>query len=75
MILRTGRRHPRSAVVDHKVPHKGNHVLFYDPANLWSLCKAHHDSAKQQEEKLGYSTQIGDDGWPVCPKHPANAKR
>jgi len=30
---------------------------------------------KQGIEKLGYSKQIGLDGWPVDPAHPANKKR
>lgn len=57
-------------IVDHIKPHRGDAELFFDPANLQSLCKLHHDSAKQQEERLGYSTQIGMDGRPVDPRHP-----
>jgi 5-methylcytosine-specific restriction endonuclease McrA len=71
--LKPGRKHPRSAVVDHRKPHRGDARLFHDPDNLWSLCKAHHDSAKQSEERRGYSDQIGEDGFPVDPRHPFNA--
>jgi 5-methylcytosine-specific restriction protein A len=57
-------------VVDHIKPHKGDRILFFDPANLSSLCKWHHDSVKQAEEKRGYSNEIGLDGRPVDPNHP-----
>jgi hypothetical protein len=42
---------------------------------LQSLCKFHHDSAKQQEEKMGYRSDIGADGWPMDPRHPVNGHR
>lgn len=71
-ILRPGRKHPRSAVVDHKTPHNGDEKRAFDETNLWSLCKYHHDSAKQSEERLGYSTQVGEDGWPLDAGHYAN---
>lgn len=62
-----------ATVVDHIVPHKGDPQLFWDPANWQSLCKPCHDGAKQQEERLGYSTEVGVDGWPIDPRHPANS--
>jgi 5-methylcytosine-specific restriction endonuclease McrA len=34
----------RATVVDHVTAHRGEAILFYDPANLQSLCKPHHDS-------------------------------
>jgi len=62
-----------ATVVDHIVPHRGDQVLFWDSENNWqSLCKSHHDSEKQSEERLGYSPRIGADGWPLDPAHPAN---
>jgi 5-methylcytosine-specific restriction endonuclease McrA len=61
-----------ATVVDHIEPHRGDWDKFTDPDNLQSLCKHHHDSVKQQQERRGYSTQIGQDGWPVDPQHPAN---
>lgn len=39
--------------VDHIIPHKGDHALFSDPANLQTLCKTHHSSTKQRLEKSG----------------------
>lgn len=40
-----------AAVVDHIVPHRGDHALLMDEGNLQSLCKQHHDSTKQSEER------------------------
>jgi 5-methylcytosine-specific restriction endonuclease McrA len=62
----------RATVVHHLTPHKGDLVLFYDPNNLESLCAPCHDSKAQQDEKWGYSLEVGTDGWPIDPKHPAN---
>lgn len=39
------------AVADHRVPHRGVRVRFFDLANLWCLCKACHDSEKQRQER------------------------
>jgi 5-methylcytosine-specific restriction enzyme A len=58
-------------VVDHVIPHKGDAVAFY-MGELQSLCRPHHDRTKQQQEKRGYSSDVGDDGYPLDPKHPAN---
>jgi 5-methylcytosine-specific restriction protein A len=33
-----------ATVVDHRTPHHGQQHLFFDPANLQSMCKVHHDS-------------------------------
>lgn len=40
-----------AVVVDHIKPHKGDMLLFWDQNNWQSLCKYHHDSVKQREEK------------------------
>ena len=42
-------------VADHREPHRGDEVLFWDENNLWTLCKQCHDSAKQREERRGYA--------------------
>lgn len=42
---------PDSPVVDHKVPHRGDPVLFWDITNLQAVSKAWHDSTKQSEER------------------------
>ena|SRR5882762_8685182 len=62
-------------IVDHIVPHHGDPQLFFDPKNLQSMCKNHHDGAKQQIERSGFERTIGTDGWPCDPAHPANRKR
>ena len=67
-----GKKSPRSAVVHHKEAHKGNLGLFYDPNNLELTCKSCHDGDLQSTEARGYSTKMGDDGWPVDAKHPVN---
>lgn len=70
VLLVSGRKDPRSAVVDHKTPHNGDRALFFDDENLWSLCKHHHDGLKKSEERLGYSDVIGPDGYPISQDHP-----
>lgn len=42
-----------ATVVDHIVPHKGDQRLMWDEANWQPLCKLHHDSDKQKQEKAG----------------------
>lgn len=55
-----------ATVVDHIKPHKGDEALFFDPANLSSLCKLHHDSVKQSEERTGKRIlPRASDGWPA----------
>ena len=49
--------------------------MFFDPANLQTLCKGCHDRVKQGVEKRGFDREIGLDGWPVDPAHPANTGR
>jgi hypothetical protein len=56
-------------VADHVIPHRGDPRLFWYGA-LQSLCTSCHDSRKTPSERLGYSTEIGLDGWPVDPNHP-----
>lgn len=53
-------------VVDHIKPHRGDAALFWDPANLQSLCKRHHDSDKKIAENGGRApVTIGPDGYPI----------
>lgn len=62
-----------ATVVDHITPHKGDRALFFSADNLQALCKRHHDGEKQSEERRGYSSRVGLDGWPTDERHPANA--
>ena|SRR5690554_2622226 len=59
-----------ATVVDHITPHKGNQELFFDPGNLQSLCKLHHDAAKAKAEARSLEA-IGSkvDGSPIDPDH------
>jgi 5-methylcytosine-specific restriction endonuclease McrA len=43
-------------VVDHETPHRGDAQLFWDRSQWQSLCKRHHDSAKQAEERRAGSS-------------------
>lgn len=52
-------------VVDHITPHKGDEALFFDPANLQSLCKRCHDSDKALEEHGKTVITFGVDGYPI----------
>jgi 5-methylcytosine-specific restriction enzyme A len=61
-----------ATVVDHITPHRGDSALFWQQGNHQPLCAPHHNSAKQQEERRGFSTAIGLDGWPSDARHPAN---
>jgi 5-methylcytosine-specific restriction enzyme A len=60
-------------VVDHVEPHNGNWTAFVT-GKLQSLCKVCHDSEKRTIDLRGYSTKIGEDGWPLDPRHPAYRK-
>jgi 5-methylcytosine-specific restriction endonuclease McrA len=42
-----------ASVVDHKIPHRGDQVLFWSEDNWQPLCKRCHDSVKQTEEAAG----------------------
>lgn len=50
MCLVVGQRTP-ATVVDHKIPHRGDPVLFWNSENWQQLCDGHHNSAKQRAEK------------------------
>ena len=69
-------------VVDHIKPHKlkealrgGNQEeiakarkLFWDKGNWQPLCKQHHDSTKQREEKRGHVIGCVENGLPLDPQ-------
>lgn len=52
-------------VVDHRKAHKGDMELFHDPRNLQSLCKHHHDSAKQMMERGKKIVTYDLNGYPI----------
>ena len=77
VFLRRGRKHPRSAVVDHKQPAKLRPDLFYDDDNVWAVCKRCHDTTCQSiEARYGNDAEairtakeahspVGIDGYPI----------
>lgn len=73
MCAEDGNKITVAVIVDHVRPHKGDADLFFDPRNLQSLCKSHHDATKQRQEARGY--EIGADalGNPRDPSHHWNA--
>jgi 5-methylcytosine-specific restriction protein A len=61
-----------ATVAHHKLPHKGDPVLFFDPNNLASSCKDCHDVDEQRVERGGRARQgIDPDGWPIGDTSPA----
>lgn len=63
-----------ATVAHHTEPHRGDRARFFDLSNLTSLCAPCHDTDAQSIEVNGYSKAIGQDGWPIDRRHPANAK-
>lgn len=58
--------------VDHVLPHRGDHKLFWDEANWQSLCQEHH-AAKSARERHGTADAVTGcdvDGLPLDPNHP-----
>jgi 5-methylcytosine-specific restriction protein A len=72
MTIEGNRHHPRAAVVNHKKPHKGDQVLFFDINNVETVCKTDHDALIQREEARGYTIGSDINGRPLDPKHPWN---
>lgn len=63
-----------ATIADHVRPHRGDMRLFLDPKNLQSLCKPHHDSTKQWEERRGMSPGCDANGNPLDSRHPWNVR-
>lgn len=63
-----------ATIADHIEPHHGDWNDFW-LGKLQSLCKNCHETRKRDIERRGYVTDIGSDGWPIDPKHPANMVR
>jgi 5-methylcytosine-specific restriction enzyme A len=68
MCLDRGRVVP-ATIAHHVTPHRGDWNKFI-LGDLQSLCKPCHDSPVRIIEARGYSTAVGEDGWPIDPKHP-----
>lgn len=63
----------RATVVDHKTPHRGDPVLFWDETNWQGLCETDHNAAKQAQEKSGSLRGADSNGVPLDPEHHWNA--
>jgi 5-methylcytosine-specific restriction protein A len=63
-----------ATIADHVEPHDGDLNKFW-LGKLQSLCANCHNKDKSSEERRGYRTDIGIDGWPTDPRHPANSPR
>ncbi|MCV0381769.1 HNH endonuclease [Nitratireductor sp.] len=58
--LCTGKgNHPATPVANHKVPHRGDPALFWDPDNLETVTKQVHDSIIQREERRADLHRVG----------------
>jgi 5-methylcytosine-specific restriction endonuclease McrA len=54
-----------ATVVHHRGAHKGDEAKFWDITNLESICKPHHDSEGQREDRGQTIVTFGLDGWPL----------
>ena len=59
--------------VHHNPPHEGDINRFWH-GPFEALCKPCHDGPVGKAERTGrdYDTELGPDGWPLDPRHPAN---
>lgn len=67
-MCRDDGRFTPAKIVDHIEPHRGDSTKFFG-GPFQSLCKLHHDSTKQRQEKRGH--EIGGDvnGRPLSASH------
>jgi 5-methylcytosine-specific restriction endonuclease McrA len=63
-----------ATIADHVVHHDEDWNRFR-LGKLQSLCGACHARKHGRAPPLGYSLEIGADGWPIDPQHPANKPR
>ena len=69
MCWEDGGRLTAATVADHIKRHEGDEALFWDPSNLQSLCKPHHDTSKRRHEARGYIGGCDEQGNPIDPDH------
>ena len=57
---KAGRR-TRATVADHVIPHRGDTVIFHDPANLQSLCERCHNrkTALERANRRKFGEKFG----------------
>ena len=71
--LAAGKIEPATAV-HHRVAVAERPDLSFDPANWESICEPCHARIERAADR-GYSTEIGPDGIPLDPRHPAFGPR
>lgn len=54
-----------ATVADHVKNHKGDLSLFFDAANLQSLCASCHSGIKQSVDRGRVVVRYGEDGYPT----------
>jgi 5-methylcytosine-specific restriction endonuclease McrA len=62
-----------ATIADHVVSHGGDWNAFI-LGELQSLCEPCHNSLKRRLDQDGFVSDVDDDGWPIDPRHPANAR-
>lgn len=67
----------KADTADHKIAHKGDRRLFFDPKNLQSMAASCHNSRKQSQERGGAGFLKGCDekGRPLSPDHEWNKEQ
>lgn len=68
------RGHVTPATVCHHEDRETKKTNFYGGPFL-SVCSPCHDGPIQSAERLGFSKEVGADGWPLDPAHPSNRSR
>lgn len=63
-----------ATIADHFPPHGGDYNAFM-LGPLRSLCRPCHDGLQPWFKHRGYSSAIGDDGYPLDKNHPFNRSR
>jgi 5-methylcytosine-specific restriction enzyme A len=63
------RRSTPATTADHVTPHRGDRALFFNPANLQSLCDIHHTDKQRIENGGKERTPIGADAGPSSAHH------
>lgn len=61
-----------ATIANHRIPHRGDLRLFFDPTNLQSTCKPCHDAAVQRSEARGFDVGVDAGGRPIASDHPWN---
>jgi 5-methylcytosine-specific restriction protein A len=59
-----------ATLADHITPHRGDWNEFRLGA-IQSLCASCHKGPKDHLERYGFSAEVGEDGKPLDPNHPA----